>query len=547
MNHTMILEIASGVVGGLFIFLLGMKNLSEGMQAIAGHRLRKMVAAVTDNRVAACATGATVTALIQSSSVTTVMVVGMVNAGVMTLLQAVGVILGADIGTTITAWIVALKVTHYGLPLLGVAGFFFLFAKSERVRYTAMMVMGIGMIFFGLQLMKHGLEPLRETESFIALFSRFRPHNVFGVLRCVMIGAFVTAVVQSSSATVAITITLAYTGAIDYDTAVALVLGENIGTTVTAYLASLGASTNAKRVAWAHILMKITAVAIMVPLFFPYMRLLTTITSENMDIAKRIAVSHTLFNVMLVFLFLPLRTVIAKLLCKIIPDKAHEEVPHLTFLDVRMLGTPAISIQQSSEEVRRMGESVQEMCDWLGESIADKTRNDEREKMIFHREKVLDITQKEIVEFLSSLLAGTVPHEVVDEARWQLRVADEYESISDYLVSILKLDLRRRSSGLEIADQDMQSLLALHAKVSEYIQMISQAVTAHNPDILSKAVSHGKSVTHMMKEARTAHLDRVTKQHVSPLCCLIYIDMLSSYRKIKDHGLNIAEAIAGEK
>ena len=178
------------VLGGLCIFLLGMKNMSEGMQAVAGNRLRKMIALVTDNRLKACATGAAVTSVIQSSSVTSVMVIGMVNAGLMTLAQAIGVVLGADIGTTITAWIVSLNVIDYGLLILGIAGLVFLFARKERVQYTAMAFMGLGMVFFGLCLMKHGLEPLREHPGVLAWFSRFHPDTFGGLVKCVLVGVF---------------------------------------------------------------------------------------------------------------------------------------------------------------------------------------------------------------------------------------------------------------------------------------------------------------------------------------------------------------------
>ena len=547
MDCKTVIDILSGAIGGLCVFLLGMKYMSEGMQALAGHRLRKMIGAVTDNRLAACATGAFITCLIQSSSVTTVMTVGMVNAGVMTLLQAIGVILGADIGTTITAWIVALKVTKYGLPLLGIAGFFYLFSKGERLRFTAMMIMGIGMVFFGLQIMKTGLDPLSHSDDFIALLSKFQPHNVMGVMKCVLIGAIVTAVVQSSSATIAITITLANTGVIDFNTAVALVLGQNIGTTITAYLACLGASTNAKRVAYAHVMFKVIAVILLVPFFSFYMKLLNSFLPVDLDIAKKIAVSHTLFNVALVALFLPMRTVFANLLMKLAPNKPHKEAPHLTFLDVRMLDTPAFGIEQSQDEVRRMAETTNEMLQWLGECIAKEDRAGEKEKKIFHRETVLDIMQREIVEFLSSVLSGNVPHDVMVEARKQLRIADEYESVSDYAAGILKLHLKIGNERLELSEGDKRDILGLHDRVSEYVEMISTAVMENNVEILSKARSQGDIITHMMKDLRQTHLERVEKKHASALSCLVFVDMLQSYRKIKDHALNIAEAVAGEK
>jgi len=547
MTPELIYELIVGIIGGLCLFLLGMKHMSEGMQAIAGSKLRKMISAVTDKRIYACTTGAAITALIQSSSVTAVMVVGMVNAGLMTLTQSIGVILGADIGTTITAWIVSMDVLQYGLPMLGLSGFFYLFSKNERLRYASMMIMGVGMVFFGLELMKHGLEPLRESPKVLAWFSAYDPTSYWGVIKCVLVGAIVTAIVQSSSATVAITITLARSDIIGFDTSVALVLGQNIGTTITAYLACLGASTNAKRTAYAHILIKVIAVLLMVPLFFQYMRFLNHILSPSIDIAKRIAFAHTIFNVLLVAGFLPFVGLLAKWLQWIAPDKAHKEMPHLTFLDVRLLDTPAFGIQQSADEIVRMADGVTKMLDWTRETLANTDRDEEREKKLFHREEVLDIMQKEIVEFLSGVLSGNVPHDVMAEARKQLRIADEYESISDYLVTILKLHLKIQNTGLTLSEDDRKEILMLHDRVTEYMTMINAAVKENNAEILSKARSQGDTITHAMKGCRQSHLIRVEKKHASPLDCLIFVDILQSYRKIKDHALNIAEAIAGEK
>ncbi|MDP6847881.1 MAG: Na/Pi cotransporter family protein [Kiritimatiellia bacterium] len=548
MDTATVVDIASGVVGGLAIFLLGMKNMSEGMQAIAGSRLRKMIGLATNNRFLACGAGAIVTSIIQSSSVTTVMLVGFVNAGIMTLLQAIGVILGADIGTTITGWIVSLNVAKYGLPILGVSGLLYLFTQRERLRYAAMAMMGVGMVFFGLQLMKHGLEPLRHSEDFIAWFSRFEPKSLLGVIKCVSVGALVTAVVQSSSATVAITMTLASTGVIGFDTAVALVLGENIGTTITAYLSSLGASTNAKRVAYAHVLIKVIGVSIAIMVFSFYMDLLNELLSDDLDIKKRIAFSHTLFNICLVCMFLPLRNPLAALLLRLVPDKPHKETRHLTFLDVRLLDTPAFGIQQSFDEICKMGEGVQKMLGWIKALTQSSDRQEDLERKVFHREEILDIMQKEIVEFLGHMLsAGSVPHDVMAQARRQLRMADEYESISDYCAAILKMDLRLRQSGCKFMEDGVRDMNLLHDRVVGYIRIINEAVSAENTDILIRARSEGDIVTHMMKDYRRAHFERIEKEPITPLCNVVYVDMLQCYRKIKDHALNIAEALAGEK
>lgn len=272
----------AAVIAGLGVFLFGMKNMSEGMQAVAGKRMRALINAVTNNRFMACGVGLVITMMIQSSSVTTVMVVGMVNATLMNLTQAIGVILGADIGTTITGWILVLKISQYGLPMMGFAAFFFLFSKNERLRYTAMMILGLGMVFFGLVLMKDGFYPLSKMEGFRDLFARFRPDDYFGVLRCCLVGAAVTAVVQSSSATLGITMGMVGAGVLDFETAAALVLGENIGTTITACLGAIGASTNAKRAAAAHVTIKVLGVAWITALFFPYMKLMKGIIGEDL-------------------------------------------------------------------------------------------------------------------------------------------------------------------------------------------------------------------------------------------------------------------------
>lgn len=556
-----VIKMIISVVGGLGLFLLGMKHMSEGMQAIAGTKMRKLINAVTNNRFIACGVGVVITSLIQSSSVTTVMIVGMVNAGLMNLTQAIGVILGADIGTTITGWILVLQIAKYGLPIIGISAFFFLFSKSERIRYTAMMILGLGMVFFGLQLMKDGFYPLRDMPEFIALFSKFTPDSYFGVLRCCLIGALVTAIVQSSSATLGITIGLVGTGVINFETAAALVLGENIGTTITASLASLGASTGAKRAALAHFSIKLIGVAWITALFPFYITLIKKIVGAEAILTavdlngvqtytaamKAIALSHTGFNIANVLLFIPFTAVFAALLMKILPDKIQKEIPHLKFLDVRMLDTPAVGIEQSKMEILRMGEHVGKMLNRLKQVLINNRIDERSEAKIFHQEEVLDIIQKEIVEFLSNLLSGNVPHGVMDQGRRQLRMADEYESISDYITIILKLILKMRQTNLHMSDAGKEELLDVHEKISDYVNLIDQAVQVGNESIISKAQTRGDTITHLVSRYRTRHLERVGTAHISPLNSLVFADMLTSYRRIKDHALNIAEALAGEK
>ncbi len=542
-----ILQLLISVLGGLGLFLIGMKSMSEGMQAVAGDRLRQLINKVTDNRFIAAGVGTTVTALIQSSSATTVMVVGMVNAGVMSLKQSIGVILGVNIGTTITAWLIALKIADYGLLILGISAFFYLFAKNERIRYTAMMFVGLGMVFFGLELMKDALLPLRSNEQIIGLMSQFVPDSYFGILKCVGAGALITALIQSSSATVAITITLAKTGIIGYDTAVALVLGENIGTTITAYLASLGATANAKRAAFAHISINFLGAMILIPLFYYYLAFLNFALSDTIDISGRIAFAHTGFNIFIVSLFIWFVNPLSRFVLMLVPGKGQDDQHHLTYLDVRMIETPIIAIQQSHAEVMRMGKSVQKMLGWLRTSLLEKKANDPIEKQIFHREQVLDLIQKEVVEFISNLMTGTVPHQVTEEARQQLRLADEYESISDYIMGTQKILLRMKNNEMELTERGREEICSLHDSLSEYLDFIYKALEERNSDIFSKAMTYNSAIRHQIKNFRGRHLNRLAAEQTSPTMSLIYMDLLNSYRRKLDHAFNITEVLTGEK
>ncbi len=562
MNANLIWTVVFKVLGGLGIFLLGMKYMSEGLQAVSGERLRKIISTVTDNRLTAVVVGLTVTCIIQSSSITTVMVVGLVNSAMMTLTQAIGVILGANIGTTITGWILTLNVGKYGLPLLGISAFLFLFSRNERVRYTGMALMGIGMIFFGLELMSSGFKPMREVPEFVKWLHSFEAVSYAGVLKCVAVGCILTMIVQSSSAMLGITMGLASTGMIDFQTAGSLVLGENIGTTITAFLASLGASTSAKRAAYAHIVFNVLGViwitTIAIPLYFP---LIARIIGSDPDmmvllgngepsyphIMSAIALVHTGFNVTNTLFFLPLLGPLAKLVTKLVPGKGETEIPHLTFLDIRMLDTPSLSVVQSKKQILFMAESTELMLEKLAEVLEGGEPDDELENKIFHREQILDNVQKEIMLFLGELISGQVPRDVMETARGQMRMADEYESISDYAASVLKGLRRLRSNGLRLAPEGVEEFKNLNRLVLDYLKKVTDAVRDEDQKAAVRLLPVSSEIGRVMKEYRQAHLTRLTDGKVSPLSSLVYTDMLNYYRRIKDHTLNIAEVAAGEK
>lgn len=546
MSH---IQIFFEVFGGLSIFLLGMKYMSEGFQAAAGKRLRAMVAAVTDNRFAGCATGIVVTGIIQSSAITTVLLIGLVNAGVMTLQQAFGVILGANIGTTVTGWLVSLDVLSWGLPVMSVAALGYLFGKAEKFKLWSMIAMGVGMIFFGLTMMQDGIAPLRESPRIATFFSSFSPSTLPGLLKCILVGAFFTAVIQSSSATVAITITLAVTGVIDLQTAVALVLGENIGTTITAGIAAIGGSIAARRVACAHIVSKIIGVVAMVALFAPFMRLidLSLAFLGITGVAKSIAFAHTLFNVLLVAVFLAFTGPFTRLILRLCPDDTANGAHHITYLDIRMLSTPAFGVQQSLQEIIRMADRAQMMLGDLRACVVDE-ENETAQKSIFEGESALDDQQREIVQFLARLMRGRITTELSAETRKQIRLADEYESVSDYLATILKQILRRRQTGARFSDKATAEVLAMHDRVAAYVAAVSAGLRGTPPgDYLMRSRTESDSIDHFYKDLRAEHMNRIVSGECEVMPGMIYADMMQAYRKIKSHALNIAEAISGEK
>lgn len=554
------LAMAFAVIGGLGIFLLGMKNMSEGLQAVAGSRLRAMINAVTDNRLLGVGVGTGVTCLVQSSSITTVIVIGLVNSGLMALHQAIGVIMGANIGTTITGWILVLKIGKWGLPILGVAVFFYLFSRRDTWRYVAMGVMGLGMVFFGLELMKNGFKPMKEVPMFEQAFAWFVADSYLGVLKCALVGCLLTFLVQSSSATLGITIGLASTGAIPFQTAAALVLGENIGTTITAWLASIGATTNAKRAAYAHVMFNLIGVIWITAIFSIYIVLVDKIVNLQMGagplditlenakfeqiVTAGIAATHTGFNVINTLIFLPFVKPFARFLQRFVPDKAVKESPHLQLFDTpRLVESPVLGIEASRREILKMAGGVEKMLAWTRKIMEKPEPNEPLVQKVFHREAVLDNVEQEVIDFLTELMTGQVPHAVTVEGRQQLRIVDEYESISDYVSNVLKAHLRIVNEGLTLSEAQRAGVTELHDEVVRYVKMITKAFEAGQGDIIGKATTQGRAITHEAKELRNAHIDRMTETKIAPILSMSYTSMLNAYRKIKDHALNIAEAL----
>ncbi|MDG2383050.1 MAG: Na/Pi cotransporter family protein [Pirellulaceae bacterium] len=555
-----LLKLVFELVGGLGIFLLGMKYMSEGMQTVAGKSLRKLISAVTTNRFFATIVGVIVTCVVQSSSITTVMVVGFVNSGLMELTQAIGVILGANIGTTITGWILVLKIGKYGLPLLGFGAFGYLFSKGDRYRYWAMVFMGVGMVFFGLELMKDACGLIKDMPEFELWFQRFQANSYLGVLQCALAGCILTMMVQSSSATLGITISLAFQGIISYETAAALVLGENIGTTITAILASLGATTNARRAAYFHVIFNMIGVLWITALFQPYIELVQWIVGEDVSKAvmvngqetfpnttMAIAATHTIFNVSNTFLFLPFVPFFTRLLTRLVPSKEFKEQPHLTDLDVRILETPPLAIEQSRREIEKMGASCAEMLDWLAQLLRDDDPDRSMGDRLQQREDELDTVHDEIAAFVTNLLSANVPHSIADEGRRQLRMADEYESVSDYVANLDTFDRKLRRDGHRFTGEQREGLIAINEQLMEYQAKINSALTQDNRNVVTETESLSNRIKEEVKQLRRRHLDQISSGEISPQLTVAFLAALNAYSRVRDHISNIAEAVCGEK
>jgi phosphate:Na+ symporter len=561
MESELVMKLLFHLIGGLGIFLLGMNYMKDGLQSVSSAAFKKLLHLVTSNRFMGVGVGFLLTTLVQSSSITTVMVVGLVNSELMVLKQAIGVIMGANIGTTVTGWIIAIKIGKWGLPLLGLGAFGSIFIKKEKVRYIFMALMGIGMIFFGLELMKDGFKPIRSMPEFEAWFKVFQAHDYIGVLQCALVGCVLTFIVQSSSATLGITMTLAMTGVIPFETAAALVLGENIGTTITAWLASLGAGTIAKRAAYFHIIFNLLGVFWITALFQLYIPIIDHLVpgaANGMEmvngeetypwVAAHIAMVHTGFNVINTIVFLPLVNVMAKLLEMLIKEKKGEKDEHFyTHLDFGIYDSPIAALEQSRHEIARMDSKVRGMFDELEQVIQSSDGPSDTAKSLFKKEDVLDHVQKEITTFITDILGETIPHKVTIEGQMQLRLADEYESISDEIVTILKLVLRLRENEGDFTDEQKQELLKVHASVVDFYGFIHQKFTKSHDHFLDVASEHNRTIMQEVRGLRSNHWARLSDSKVSPMISTTYMDIINAYRRSKDHLINIAESMCGNK
>lgn len=555
-------QLIFGLLGGLGMFLFGMKTMSEGLQKIAGDKMRKILAALTNNRFIGALVGIAVTAIIQSSSATTVMVVGFVNAGLLSLVQSIGVVLGANVGTTITAQLIAFKITKFALPAIGLGAGLKLFSKNKKYVYIGEIILGFGLLFFGLTTMKHAFNPLKASEEFRHLFLLVGDYRMLGVL----IGALLTVIVQSSSATIGITLALASSGLISFEASVALILGENIGTTITANLAAIGTNLAAKRTAFSHFLFNTLGVLYMLILMPFFMKFISYITPGNADfviqtqaqassyaaeigdkpyIARHIANTHTLFNIINTIIFLPLIGVLAKLSTLIIRGEDDQDDLKMKFIDDRVLNTPPVAIGQARRETRRMAQIALEMVEETNLFLEDG--NYKRIRPLENKEELVDVLQREILSFLVKLSQKSISTETSESIGSLMNMANDLERIGDHCENIWKLGVRKFEGKITFSHLGTNEVATIGEKTHEFLKFVIEAMENEDKSIGAKAIELEDEIDDLEENLRSNHIARLNTGECAVNPGLIFIDILHSYEKIGDHTYNVSEAVIGDK
>ncbi len=550
------------VGGGLGTFLLGMKHLSEGLQAVSGSGLRRFMSLATSHRLAGVGTGVITTVIVQSSSIITVMVVGFVSSGLMNLSQAINVIIGSNIGTTATAWLIAFApdVKMLGLCVVLAGAALYFFQRNERLHNLGLAFMGLGCIFMGLYWMKEGMEPVRSMPLVVEAFRSLDATTAWGLAKCVLVSLAFTAVVQSSAATTAIAMTLAQQGLLSFEAAAATVFGMNIGTTMTAWLAAFNGSAEARQTALAHTLFNVVGTILLIPFFVPVILPLATsffpryaeaVTANGVTtyphMAAPMAAIHTIFNVITTCFFLPFSRQFAGFVSRIIKAPPSEK-PHLSALKMYSYISPVIACDQALLEVGFMRDSDLELLGGIKDVLAGKATNS-AEEHILHREDVLDNVQREITEFLGRIMVKRAPTEVSDRVRRLLRLSDELESVSDEAAAILKATRRLRKSGQNFSPQSQRILLAVHERVSSFAEKISGYLKSPRPRFdLPQIQAEAAEIGMLVRTSRRGQLDRVGPDDPdSPMRVLAELDILNAYDRMRSYYLNIAETLAGGK
>ncbi len=543
----MVREIIFGTIGGLGLFLYGMRLMSDGLKSISGEKLKRILSMLTKNRVVAVMIGAGFTALIQSSSAMTVMTVGLVNTGFLNLTQAIGVVMGANIGTTFTAWLVSafavFKISQYAYPAIGIGFAMTALARRRSTKNWGRSLLGFGLIFLGLAVLKDSFAPLKDSEAIKNLFLNFGQNPILGV----MVGALTTVLVQSSSVTVAIIQVMAFQGLLDFQSAIPLILGDNIGTTITAQLAAMGANINARRTANVHTAFNVIGVMYMLPFvwFGWYPRLIDFIvpgTITGATIMVNIAMSHTVFNILNTMIFLPLTKVLERLVIWITPMGKGGRVEGIPqHLDRTLLHTPQMALIQARREVLRMAEISIEAVRIAMNGLFE--RDSKRLGEVPHMEDAVDGLQREITNYMVDLSKEDLAQEVADEIPVWLHSINDFEKVGDHAENLGDLSDRVLDAKVKFSEEADQEIKRMYEAVSEMAELIISALSSMNEQKAHEALKVERRINDYHILSREANLRRLNSGQCEPASGLLFIDYILNLEKIGDHLSNIAIAI----
>ena len=522
------------LIGGICLLLYGLQMAGEGLQGVAGAKLRGLLGLVTQNRLMGVGAGAALTAIIQSSSATTVMLVGFTSAGLMTLPQTIAIILGADIGTTLTVQLLAFPVLDYAL-LIVAAGFGLLFlSKGRQLKLTGKAVMGFGLLFLGLKIIMDGVAPLHSVEWIPDLFLALEAHPLWAVL----FSAALTAVFHSSAATLAIALAFASQGLLTLQASIPIILGANVGTCATALVASIGAPTEAKRVAVAHTLFKVFGVLLFYPLLEVYADL-TALTAES--VPRQIANAHTIFNVAITALILPFSTPLANLVTRLVKEPIRTEDPERPrYLDPHVLDSPPLALGQATREALRMADIVQGM---YKDAILVFMRDDpELIEYIERRENWTDHLNREIKLYLTKLSPSSLSEEQLEREMALLATIHDLENIGDIIdKNLMELSRKKTYMNLRFSDQGLKEIIELHQMVGQNFEAVITSFASQDVELAQRVIESKRWVAQKERELREAHIHRLHSGLPESIeTSAIHLDVLTHLKRINSHITNIA-------
>ena len=523
---------------GIGLFLYGITAMGEGLEYAAGSKMKKILGALTKNRLLAVIMGALVTGLIQSSTATTVMVVGFVNAGLMSLAQAVGVIMGANIGTTVTSVLIAMDLTAIAPVALFAGVFVMLFVKKDIVKHIAQTIAGFGMLFWGMDTMSSSMAPLRDSPVFAEMMTSFT-NPLIGIL----IGIVVTVVIQSSSASVGILQALALQGLVPIELAIYILLGQNIGTCLTALLSAVGTKTNTKRTACIHLLFNVigSVMFLLITMFTPYSSLLGRI-SDNVSV--QISAAHIIFNVVSTIILFPFANILIKMACILVPDKEPEDSKlEFKFYDTHLLSTPPVAVEQIGKEVVRMAELARDNFDRAANALINNDSS--KKEKIEAVEDVVNFLNHEITRNLVKINALDLDYNDAKYIGRLFHVVNDIERIGDHAVNLIEAEVVRSSEKLAISESAVDELKTMHKCVMD---LLDASISSFKKQELTldeaKQIETLETISDNLKEKyQNAHLYRLNEEHCETRAGMMFVNTLIDFERVGDHAKNIAFAV----